>query len=147
MDARLIEAPFEVAVMQEHVRRAQGESAGEALSGDDDSRSRSRNEKAVTTREQKRSEKQAARESQRQAKLDVRRQAAEAKNAAKEAKRTQSLETPRTEPRDVGVSDGILVTLDELLEESPPSPEQKFDSSESARRPTSFDELMGYAGE
>jgi multidrug efflux pump subunit AcrA (membrane-fusion protein) len=147
VDARLIEAPFEVAVMQEHVRRGQGESTDEALSGANESRSHSRKEKTATTREQKRSEKQAARESQRQAKLDAQRQAAEAKNAAKEAKRSQSMETPGTEPRDTGGSEGMLVTLDELLEESPPSPEKKFDSSAAARRPSSFDELMGYSGE
>jgi hypothetical protein len=79
--------------------------------------------------------------------LEAQRQAAEAKNAAKEAKRSQSMETPRTEPRDTGGSEGMLVTLDELLEESPPSPEKKFDSSAAARRPSSFDELMGYSGE
>jgi len=146
VDARLIEAPFEVAVRQgpslppdakEPERSgAPHASRDNAPSGD-----------ASSHREQKRRQKAAERLAQREAKLSAQQRAAELKAAAKAEK--QSSRTHKRKPdssAQVSVEDPTAA-FDAVFGASAHPSAEKADMPEPIRRATSFDELMGHSGE
>ncbi len=147
VDARLIEAPFEVVVLAEKSRRAQLATAEDATQHEMLGMVESE-VAAPSAREQRRAAKAAEKERKRHAKVTAK---AETKvTEESQAKVTEEAQAKVTAEAEAGVESEANVELDVFDEAKQAEPEPMMAPSADAgmlapRATSSFDELMGYS--
>lgn len=132
VDARLIEAPFEVAVREEESRRAQREQTDVSTAGDALGITTSTVE-TISLREQRRAEKAAEKELKRRAKI----------NAKAEAK-ASTMSSAKSSARAAASAFATESVTHESTSEVSKKPNDVASPS-TPRSTSSFDELMGYS--